>query len=163
MTHPDILYAERHGYPAGAIEVSDCPLCGDTMYPGNILCKNCIPVTCVICKDDFPADTVQNSICEDCVKEAANTREKAVAYLKHLDCDVAICEATEFIADIMDLGKLFFAETQKMLAAEVHDYHLQMPLFNTVTKAEIDAAIKGGLRDFALSDTGHFAEWLATA
>ena len=165
MTHPDILYMERHGYAPGTVQALDCISCGSSpaRYGVSDYCEDCEPTICILCDSSYPTDEMQSGICDDCGKQAASDKKTAIEYLKY--CEIServIPDVAQYAAQEIGGGDLAVEEMKYVLEGMVGGYEYYMPRFNTVKESHVEDAIGVGLKMFCMDDTGHFMEWLAS-
>jgi hypothetical protein len=182
MTHPDILHAERTGYPHTTLfaergdYLRECRACGrfDALLDEYYHCEHCCSVKCLLCKKDECADEMENGICPACLNSYANEQKIAFEYAKHIGYELAAQSIAEnmaweiFNVHCQDNGEkvythyqFFVQETNASIYAGFLRNVVNLPKFHTVPTTVMHKCFHMGLREFCLDDRGEFAEWLS--
>ena len=175
MTHPDILHAERTGYPPNYYGSAVlCALCGSNGCALNEdgICDDCRKSDCRICGISYHADDLYCFTCLDCLNAAACDESTALAYLR----DYSQNNALDIICDNI-IHSLF--KYEQLSGEDIYlKYHflshelreiMRMRLncepwlvinYVTINWPRLYAGIIDGLRLSCLEDESDFAQWL---
>ena len=172
MTHPDILYCERTGYPPKSGYPDKCILCGEHNAYDSQWCDECEPVLCVECECTYPADECTNGFCDECLQFAASDEATALSYLsKHDDSDIAEVVAEYAVRELFkeeaEAGinvyykyGFLVSEITEIIKNKLSGEAWDVINYMTIKWPQLVKGINQGLKATCLEDVSHFADWL---